>query len=113
LPNEAGRLRFQRSVKRAAELNNAGSDGIRVRVIGVSKCGGKSVFLAFRLSEGEVIFDSGEHAAHVVIGQLLWLDLDEMGRSSGEAFLDTPRSRTKFADRETELFENEVRTRHA
>src|SRR5262249_29297620 len=108
----AGSLRFQRSVKSAVELNNAGGDGIRVRFIGALKCGSNSVFVAFRLSECEVIFDAGEHAAHVVVGQLLWPDLDEMVRSSGEAFLDTPSRRIKFTYRATELFESEVRTRH-
>ena len=86
----AGSLHFQCSVKSAVQLNNAGGDSIRVRIISVSKCAGNPVFFAFRLIECEVIFDSDEHTAHVIVGQLLWLYLDEIGCRFGKALLYSP-----------------------
>jgi hypothetical protein len=63
----------------------AGGDSGCVRLISLSKGASNPVFLAFRLSECEVILDSDEHAAHLIIGQILWPNLHEIGCRFGEA----------------------------
>src|SRR5215475_9360816 len=85
------------SVNAAIQFDDAGGDSVSVRLISLSKSASNPIFVAFRLSECEVVLASNEHATHLIIGQILWPNLHEIGCRFGEALLYLPASHIEFA----------------
>src|SRR5215471_2030318 len=79
-------------VNAAIQFDDAGGDSVSVRLISLSKGASNPIFVAFRLSECEVVLDSNEHATHLIIGQILWPNLHEICCRFGEALLYLPAS---------------------